>query len=66
MAKLELNWCCQLLSLRFSCPTPIFAQDLSFKDFPFLIYCAIQGIDKDFYFSKRDVDGVAIHLTPGR
>lgn len=48
------------------CPTTIFAQELSFKDFPYLIYCAIQGTDKAFYFSKLDADGVAIYLTPDR
>lgn len=48
------------------CPMPIFAQDLSFKDFPFLIYCEVQGIDKAFYFSKLETDGVAFYLTPDR
>ena len=43
-----------------------FAQDLSFKDFPYLVYCEVQGVDRAYYFSKLDPDGVAIYLTPDR
>ena len=46
--------------------TQAFAQDLSFKDFPYLVYCELQGIDHAYYFSKLGADGVAIYLTPDR
>ena len=45
---------------------PVLAQDLSFKDFPFLVYCEVQDIDKAFYFSRLGKDGVAVYLTPDR
>jgi len=45
---------------------PALAQDLSHKDFPFLIYCEAQGVDHAFYFSRLGADGVAIYLTPDR
>lgn len=70
-----LNWLSQRLisigvagcSLCVSfCATPILAQDLSFKDFPYLVYCEVQGVAKAFYFSKLGADGVAIYLTPDR
>ena len=48
------------------CVVPTFAQDLSFKDFPYLIYCEFQGVDHAFYFSRLGGDGVAIYLTPDR
>lgn len=40
------------------------SQEISFKDFPFLIYCEAQGVDRAFYFSRLGADGVAIYLTP--
>src|SRR5688572_24807650 len=48
------------------CITPTVAQELSYKDFPYLIYCEFQGIDHAFYFSRLGADGVAIYLTPDR
>ena len=45
---------------------PVLAEDLSFKDFPYLIYCESQGVDHAFYFSRLSPDGVAIYLTPDR
>ena len=46
--------------------TQTFARDLSFKDFPYLIYCETQGVDRAFYFSKLDADGIAIYLSQDR
>ena len=46
--------------------TPAGAQDFSFKDFPYLIYCESEGIAHAFYFSKLSPDGIAIYLTPDR
>ena len=43
--------------------TQTFARDLSFKDFPYLIYCETRGVDRAFYFSKLDADGLAIYLS---
>jgi hypothetical protein len=45
---------------------PAHGQDLSFRDFPSVIYCEYQGIAHAFYFSRLDRDGVAIYLTPDR
>ena len=53
------------LCLAFSATSTV-AQDLSFRDFPYLIYCEFQGVDHGFYFSKLGVDGVAVYLTPDR
>jgi len=46
--------------------TTAFSKDLSFKDFPYLIYCETQGVDHAFYFARLRADGVAIYLTPDR
>lgn len=46
--------------------TQAFAQDVSFKDFPYLIYCESQGVDHAFYFARLRADGVAVYLTPDR
>ena len=46
--------------------TPTFAQELSFKDFPYLVVCEVQGVHHAYYFSKLGTDGVAIYLTPDR
>ncbi|HEY6631153.1 MAG TPA: hypothetical protein VIZ90_06860 [Rhizobiaceae bacterium] len=40
------------------------ARDLSFRDFPYLVYCEMQGVDRAFYFSRLGTDGVAVYLTP--
>lgn len=42
------------------------AQELSFKSFPYLIFCEVQGVHRAFYFSKLGPDGVAVYLTPDR
>jgi hypothetical protein len=44
--------------------TSALAQDLSFRDFPYLVYCEMEGVDRAFYFSRLGADGVAIYLTP--
>lgn len=49
-----------------ACFTVAVAQDLSFKDFPYVIYCESEGIAHAFYFSRLGTDGVAIYLTPDR
>ena len=41
-----------------------FSQDLSFRDFPYLVFCETQGVDRAFYFSRLGADGVAVYLTP--
>lgn len=40
------------------------AQDVSFKSFPYLIYCEFEGIARAYYFSKLGADGRAIYMTP--
>ncbi|MCO5064991.1 MAG: hypothetical protein M9924_11340 [Rhizobiaceae bacterium] len=40
------------------------AADLSFRDFPYLIFCESHGTDYAFYFSRLGSDGRAIYLTP--
>ncbi len=42
------------------------AADVSFKDFPYLIYCHYRGIDHAYYFSQLGADGRAIYMTPDR
>ena len=42
------------------------AADVSFKDFPYLIYCHYRGIDHAYYFSQLGADGRAIYITPDR
>ena len=39
--------------------TSALAQELSFRDFPYLVYCEAQGVDRAFYFSRLGADGVA-------
>jgi hypothetical protein len=53
------------IGLLLSC-TSAFGTEVSFKDFPFLIYCQSQGISHAFYFSKLDANGQAIYITPDR
>lgn len=40
------------------------AADLTFKDFPYLIFCEFRETDHAFYFSRLEADGRAIYLTP--
>ena len=48
------------------CLLPADAQDLSFKDFPYVVYCEYEGVVRAFYFSRLDGDGIAVYLTPDR
>ena len=47
-------------------PASARAQDLSFRDFPYVIYCEAADIAHAFYFSRLGPDGVATYLTPDR
>ena len=40
------------------------AQGVSFIDFPFLVHCEVSGVDRAFYLSQIDQDGVAIYVSP--
>lgn len=42
------------------------AQEVPVADFPFLIYCAYEGIHHAYYFSRVGPDGRAIYITPDR
>lgn len=46
--------------------SPTRAGDVSFKDFPYLIYCHYSGSDHAFYFSRLDDDGIAVYMTPDK
>jgi hypothetical protein len=48
------------------CLLPAHAEDLSFKDFPYLVYCEYEGVARAFYFSRLGSDGIAVYLTPDR
>jgi hypothetical protein len=45
---------------------PARAQDPSFADFPYLIYCEYEGIASTYYFSQVGPDGRAIYMTLDR
>lgn len=36
----------------------------SFTDFPFLVRCENNGINRAYYLAKVDADGVAIYISP--
>ena len=42
------------------------ASEVSFKDFPYIIYCQYAGIDHAYYFSRLGADGRATYITPDR
>ena len=44
---------------------PARAQQVTFSDFPYIIYCEYEGISSAYYFSQL-VDGHAVYLTPDR
>jgi hypothetical protein len=46
--------------------TQILAEEPTFADFPYVIYCEYEGIDHAYYFSQLGRDGHAIYLTPDR
>lgn len=43
---------------------PAGADEPSFADFPYVIYCEYEGIDHAYYFSQLGPDGRALYLTP--
>jgi hypothetical protein len=53
------------LAIAFAYISPANAQQATFADFPYVIYCEYQGITSAYYFSQL-VDGEAIYLTPDR
>lgn len=50
-----------LLSIFFS--VQAHAKDVSFIDFPFLVHCEANGIDRAYYLSKITPDGVAVYIS---
>ena len=42
------------------------ADEVSFTDFPYVIYCQFEDIQHAYYFSQLGPDGYAIYLTPDR
>lgn len=42
------------------------AQQPSFRDFPYVIYCEYSQITNAYYFSRLGADGRAIYMTPDR
>jgi hypothetical protein len=42
------------------------ADEATFSDFPYVIYCRYEGIDHAYYFSQLRSDGRAIYITPDR
>jgi|GEM_PF-634675 len=42
------------------------AQDVTFRDFPYIIYCEYEGTHHAYYFTRVGPNGVAIYITPDR
>ncbi|MCZ0961080.1 hypothetical protein [Paracoccus benzoatiresistens] len=42
------------------------AQESSFRDFPYVIFCEYEQITSAYYFSRLQPDGRAIYMTPDR
>ena len=40
------------------------ADEASFADFPFLVHCQLNGVERAYYLSRIDADGVAVYATP--
>ena len=40
------------------------AAEASFADFPFLVHCQLNGVERAYYLSRIDADGVAVYATP--
>jgi hypothetical protein len=40
------------------------AQQGSFEDFPFLVYCELGSVIHAYYLSKIGPDGIAVYITP--
>lgn len=54
------------LVLPASMPAAGSAADTDFADFPFMVHCKHDEIDRAFYLSKLGPDGVAIYISPDR
>ena len=48
----------------FASPRGAEAAEASFVDFPFLVHCALNGVDRAYYLSRIDTDGVAVYISP--
>jgi hypothetical protein len=42
------------------------ADDQSFLDFPFIVHCELNGVNRAFYLSSIGPDGVAVYINPER
>jgi hypothetical protein len=42
------------------------AQDVTFADFPIVIYCEFEGVHRAYYFARVGPDGHAIYISPDR
>ncbi|WP_436643996.1 hypothetical protein [Microbaculum sp. FT89] len=42
------------------------AQDVTFADFPVVIYCEFEGVHRAYYFARVGPDGHAIYISPDR
>ena len=40
------------------------AAEAAFLDFPFLVHCELNGVDRAYYLSRMDTDGVAVYISP--
>lgn len=40
------------------------AAEPSFIDFPYLVHCELNGVDRAYYLSSIDTQGVAVYVTP--
>ena len=53
-------------SVAVAIPHATAAEQPSFTDFPILVQCELGGIQRAFYLSKIDADGVAVYISPDR
>lgn len=58
--------CVLLLSVLPCMVSAATAADTTFSDFPFMVHCRHDQIDRAFYLSKIGPDGVAIYISPDR
>lgn len=42
------------------------ASEAAFTDFPFMVRCENNGIDRAFYLAKINPNGVAVYVSPDR
>ena len=40
------------------------AAEASFIDFPFMVNCELNGVDRAYYLARIDTDGVALYISP--